>query len=91
MEIRIFATLRDIVGHKSIYIDHVPDMTVRQVLQEVIAAYPALHAKLLDEQGGLHKSIHLLVNGRDVRFLDGLETEVAAQDSVRIFPPVGGG
>ena len=91
MEIRVFATLRDVVGRASITIDDVPGMTVDHVLQAVSVAHPALRAKLLDEKGALQTAIHILVNGRDVRFLNGLETVVTPQDSVRIFPPVGGG
>ena len=91
MEIRVFATLRDVVGRASITIDDVPGMTVDHVLQAVSVAHPALRTKLLDEKGALQTAIHILVNGRDVRFLNGLETVVSPQDSVRIFPPVGGG
>lgn len=83
--------MRDIVGDKSIYIDDAPEMTVEHVLQEISVAHPALRSKLLDEKGELLTSVHVLVNGRNVRFLNGLETVVIAQDSVRIFPPVGGG
>jgi molybdopterin synthase sulfur carrier subunit len=91
MEISFYATLRDVVGDKSVYVDDAPSMTVGRMLHEVLTAHPALRVKLLDERGELHTHIHILVNGRDVRFLDGLETIVAPQDSVRIFPPVGGG
>jgi molybdopterin converting factor small subunit len=39
----------------------------------------------------MHAAIHILINGRDMRYIDGWETVVTEEDVVRIFPPVGGG
>jgi len=35
--------------------------------------------------------VKILVNGRDVRELRGLETELSDGDCISIFPPVAGG
>ena len=91
MEIEVYAMLRDVVGSKSIHIDGAPSMTVAQMLEEIFVLHPVLHGKMLDEAGNLQSSVHLLINGRDVRYLDGLETVVTPQDRIHIFPPVGGG
>jgi molybdopterin synthase sulfur carrier subunit len=91
VEIRVYATLRDIVGGKSIHLDSAPEMTVEHMLQEILARYPALRTKVFDEEGDLQRAIHVFVNGREVHYLNGLETVVTPEDEVRIFPPVGGG
>ena len=91
MEIEVYAMLRDVVGGKSIHIDGAPSMTVAQVLEEIFVIHPVLHDKVLDKAGNLQSSVHLLINGRDVRYLDGLETVVTPQDRIHMFPPVGGG
>ncbi len=91
MEIRLYATLREIVGGKSVYIDSLPEMTIEHLLQEIFIIHPALRAQIYDQEGQLRPSIHVLVNGRDTRFLAGLDTPVQAHDQVSIFPPVGGG
>jgi molybdopterin synthase sulfur carrier subunit len=39
----------------------------------------------------LSGEIIILVNGRNVRYLQGLETPLAADDEVSIFPMVAGG
>lgn len=91
MEIMVYATLRDIVGGASIQVDDVPEITVGELLEKVFARHPALRAEVLNGAGGLNRSIHVFLNGRDVRYLDGLQTLVTPQDSVRLFPPVGGG
>jgi len=36
-------------------------------------------------------SVNLLVNGRNAKFLDGMETLLSDGDEVSIFPPTGGG
>jgi molybdopterin converting factor small subunit len=33
----------------------------------------------------------VLVNGRSLDFLDGLDTIIAPNDNLSLFPPVGGG
>lgn len=91
MEIRVYATLRDVVGGQSIHLDAASKITVGQMLEKLFARYPALRSRLLDEEGKLQEAIHILINGRDMRYVEGLETAISPQDMVRIFPPVGGG
>ena len=91
MEVKVYATLRDVVGSSTTQVDGSSDMTVDEILNELIARYPAIRQKLLLNGKELHPAMHILVNGRDMRYLEGLETVVTAKDEIRIFPPVGGG
>ena len=91
MEIKVYATLRDVVGSPTVQLDDRSEITVGQMLQELCARYPDLRPKLALNEGELHPAIHILVNGRDMRYLNGLETTLTAKDTIRIFPPVGGG
>jgi molybdopterin synthase sulfur carrier subunit len=91
MEIKFYATLRSIVGGPVVHLDGVSEITVEKMLQEFYARYPDMRAKLVDDKNELYSAVHIIVNGRDIRHLDGLETVVTAKDEVRIFPPVGGG
>lgn len=92
MEIKVYATLRDAVGGKSVFIEDSPQMTVDKMLHSLYHKYPALRSKLfVDDQPELNPSIQVLVNGRDMRYLDGLETVLSERDEIRLFPPVGGG
>jgi MoaD family protein len=90
MEVKVYADLRTIVGGKSVQFD-AAEMTVAQMLEMLFTRYPALKTKLLTRGGDFHSAFHILINGRDARYLNGLETVIKAEDEVRIFPPVGGG
>ncbi len=89
MEVRVYATLRPIVGGRSIDVD-AGCSTVREVIDAMIARYPDLHGRLLDEQG-VRQYVAVMVDGRDIRHLDGLDTRLKAGSEIDIFPPVAGG
>jgi molybdopterin synthase sulfur carrier subunit len=91
MEVRLFATLRPIVGGPSVQLDAGPGDSVRSLLDELIATWPDLKRELFDAEGQLHNNIHVFINGRDVRYLDGLDMAIPEGAQIRIFPPVGGG
>lgn len=92
MKINFYATLRQIVGQKSVDFPLSGEVTVRELLEGLIQTYPGLRAELLDEQGELLERIHILVNGRDVPYLqDAMQTKITAKDTINIFPAVGGG
>ena len=47
--------------------------------------------RLYDEKGKVRRFINLYVNGKDVRFLNQLNTQLKEGDNVSIIPAVGGG
>lgn len=47
--------------------------------------------RIFDEHGNVRQNISIFINGRNILFLKGLETELNAGDSVAIFPPMAGG
>jgi molybdopterin synthase sulfur carrier subunit len=92
MKVSFYATLRPIVGQKTVEVD-VPDgATVGQLIEAIVAAYPALRPELLDGKGELQSHIKFFVNGREVIYLERkLDTVIQPDDVITIFPPVGGG
>ncbi|MEA2392015.1 MAG: sulfur-carrier protein [Solirubrobacteraceae bacterium] len=61
---------------------------------EVLDALYDVHEELRDriaQDGGLRRFVNVYVSGEDIRFLDGLETEVDDGDEVTILPAVAGG
>ena len=89
MQVRLFGTLRLFAGAKAIEVE--TEDTVRSLLGKVTTQCPALREKVFDEEGSLRNSIHVLVNGRSIRYLDGLDVPVQESDRVALFPAVGGG
>ncbi len=91
MQIRVYATLRDLVGSSVIELDVTGPTDVRAILQQAAAAHPSLAVKLWDADGGLSRTIQVLVNGRPIQYLQGLATPVNPGDDLKMFPPIGGG
>ena len=87
MKIHFFATLRPIVGQKTIEFDLPENVTVRQMVEIVVTRFPPLRKELLDAEGELYPHVHVFINGRDAPYLDQrMETVVQVDDSVNIFP-----
>jgi molybdopterin synthase sulfur carrier subunit len=91
MNVRVYATLRPIVGGSVAQLETDTGDTFRQMLDELLVRWPALERELLDKQGALRTNIHIFLNGRDVRYLGGLDMAIPDEADVCIFPPVGGG
>lgn len=64
---------------------------LRAVLEDLQAQHPGIRERLLDDEGQLRRFVNVFVRDEDVRFLDGLDTELADQDTVSIVPAVAGG
>jgi len=69
----------------------VPGDTVGEVLRGLVDSYPGMAGQVLTEDGTLHRFVNVYVNDDDVRYLEGLDTKVAASDTVSILPAVAGG
>jgi MoaD family protein len=65
--------------------------TVGQVLDALVAAHPSLREQLLTADGELNRFVNVYVNGRDVRYEQGLDTGVGGGDTVVLLPAMAGG
>lgn len=92
MQINFYATLRPIVGAKTVDIALEEGATVQQLINTVVEHYPPLREQLLDEAGNLHRHVHVFINGRDAPYLaDAFKTPLSVDDTIDIFPAVAGG
>jgi molybdopterin synthase sulfur carrier subunit len=92
MKVSFYATLRQVVGAKTVEFNLPAGSTVRQLVEEMVRCYPLLKNELLDEQGELYQHVHVFVNMRDAAFLEnGMETVIPEEAEVGVFPAVGGG
>jgi len=91
MQVKVYATLRPIVGGALAPVETGPGQTVRELVDEMVTRWPDLRPEMVDEQGNLLQRIQIFVNGRSIAFGDGLSTVIPVNASIAIFPPVGGG
>jgi molybdopterin converting factor small subunit len=86
--VRIPPVLRDAVeGNRNVPAD---GATVAEVLGDLFARYPALRERVT-EGGELSRFVNVYVNDRDVRYREGLDTEVGPDDTVILLPAMAGG
>ena len=92
MKVSFYATIRAIVGTKTLEIELPEGSNIQELLDRLIERCPPLGEKLLDPDGKLTRSIQVFVDGRSSAHLpDGLETKLGADQSVDIFPAIAGG
>jgi len=65
--------------------------TVRELIEDLEQRYTGIKARLCDENGELRRFINIFVNDEDIRFLQGLDTELKEGDEVSIVPAIAGG
>ncbi len=64
--------------------------TVADVIEDLEKKHPGLRDRLLDEKG-VRRFVNIYVGEEDIRFLNGLETELKAGDTISIVPAIAGG
>lgn len=65
--------------------------TVREMLDALIALHPELRGQIFAADGGQQRFLNIFVNGLDVRFIDGMNSTLAAGDEVQLVPAIAGG
>lgn len=92
MKVNFYATLRPIVGQKTVELNLKHGTTAIQLVHMFVSDYPAMRRELLDEQGNFLPHMKLFINGREAVYLpDNFDTVIQPADKIDIFPPVGGG
>jgi MoaD family protein len=86
--VKIPAQLRGVTeGEGEIEVD---GGTVGEALDAVFDLHDDLRQRIT-EDGGLRRFVNVYVSGEDIRFQDGLDTELQDGDEVTILPAVAGG
>ncbi|MFP4135785.1 MAG: ubiquitin-like small modifier protein 1 [Candidatus Acetothermia bacterium] len=91
VKVKFFATFRDKAGDSA---TEVEANTAGELLNKLADKYEELGNSILEENGPepeLKSGVTVMVNGRNISFLSGNDTELEESDNVAIFPPIGGG
>lgn len=88
IEVRIPTILRNLTdGAKAV---EGKGGTLDELFADLDARHPGLRDRLVDAKG-LRRFVNVYLNDEDVRFLNGLDTEVTDGDAVTVLPAVAGG
>jgi molybdopterin converting factor small subunit len=87
--VRFPALMKFYVDNQSEFSVH--GATVAELLDNILARYPALKPHLFDSNGDLRRHFNIFVNGVHLRELGGLSTELNEDDKVILMASAAGG
>ncbi|MEA2453146.1 MAG: sulfur-carrier protein [Actinomycetota bacterium] len=65
--------------------------TVAALIEDLERNHPGIKERILDESGALRRFVNIYLDDEDVRFLQGIETQVPEGQQISIIPAVAGG
>ncbi|MGA2676925.1 MAG: ubiquitin-like small modifier protein 1 [Methanobacterium sp.] len=90
VKIKFLARFKDITGEKEVIIDY--NGEIANLIEILTEKYDkGFKDSLFNENGELREYMKILINGEDVRNINGLKTTVNEDDEIVIFQTIAGG
>ena len=89
MTVNVTSVIEKLVGGQRSF-ESVGD-SVKSLIENINEAYPGFSDQILEEAGELRRFVNIYLNDEDIRYLDGLKTELTDDDTVSILPALAGG
>jgi molybdopterin synthase sulfur carrier subunit len=90
VKIKFLARFKDITGEKEVIIDY--NGEIANLIEILTEKYDkGFKEALFNENGELREYMKILINGEDVRNINGLKTTVNEDDEIVIFQTIAGG
>jgi molybdopterin synthase sulfur carrier subunit len=90
--VKFIGALRHASGVDELTLDCKEDLSIRELMNEITKDAPALRRSLIDQQlKDPRPNALILVNGREISVLSGLETNLKDGDEIVLVPVVHGG
>lgn len=87
--LRVFGILAAVLGRKEAEAE---GSILKEALESLSTKYgEEFKIKILDSEGNLRRHIRIYINGKDIRFLNQLNTPLKEGDELLILPAVVGG
>lgn len=64
--------------------------TLGELINNLELTYPGIKERII-EDGGIRRYVNVYINSEDVRFLNGIDSQLSDGDEVDILPAVAGG
>ena len=93
VKVHTILDIKKIIGKGEIEITVPEGSSVKEVVVRLVGTTEELRSRLLESDNPLkvHPHIRLMINGRDIAFLGGMDTVLEDSDEILILPPVSGG
>ena len=65
--------------------------SVSAVIEDLERQFPGFKGRLCEDDGSLRRFINIYVNGEDIRYSQGVDTNIKDGDELSIIPAVSGG
>jgi sulfur-carrier protein len=89
MKVKLFATLRQYINASEVEIENLS--TIHELLHKLGSIYGKGFEKKLLNGEEISDEIVILVNGKHIGYMKGINTELSESDEISIFPVVIGG
>jgi molybdopterin synthase sulfur carrier subunit len=83
--LKVYANLREIIGKEAVTLSLRKGASVQGALHRLIARYGE------EVERGLGRKLVIMLNDRNIEFLEGLDTPLQDGDRIAILPPLSGG
>jgi len=89
--VRIPTILRSYTGGASEVSVEAEQGNLADVLVALESQAPGISGRILDDEGHLRRFVNIFIDDEDVRYLNGLETEIPERTVISVIPAVAGG
>jgi molybdopterin synthase sulfur carrier subunit len=87
--VKIPTPLRNLTGGKSEVEGN--GSILKDLIEDLDGSFTGMKERLCEESGEVRRFINIFVNDEDIRFLQGVNTELKDGDEVSIIPAIAGG
>jgi len=91
VRVSLYFPFREEIPENPVELELPEGAVASQVVEALVARFPALRPRFYDQHGQIHRHISALVNGASIQFKRGWNTPIFDGDEVVLLPPVGGG
>ena len=93
INVKFFATFRDLLGLKELELEMEPGETLKLIdlFEWLFQKFGEKFRNRILEGGNIRSQVTIMINGRNIKFLDGVNSPLKDGDTVALFPPVYGG